>query len=69
MFLWKLGFEIEPLSREIATRRSSHGGEFGERIDPVKDAADLPSRACPRVLDRAEARRADNVRREMDDEI
>jgi hypothetical protein len=26
------------LSLEIATRHSSHGGEFGERIDPVKDA-------------------------------
>jgi hypothetical protein len=26
------------LSREIAACHSSHGGEFGERIDSVKDA-------------------------------
>ncbi|MGH6862783.1 MAG: hypothetical protein ACRECN_00670 [Methylocella sp.] len=29
---------FQSLSLEIATRHSSHGGEFGERIEPVKDA-------------------------------
>ena len=28
----------QSLSQEIATRHSSHGGEFGERIDAFKDA-------------------------------
>jgi hypothetical protein len=33
-----LNLSFQSLSREIATRHSSHGGEFGERIDSVKDA-------------------------------
>lgn len=32
----KLSFQSP--SREIAMRHSSHGGQFGERIDFVKDA-------------------------------
>jgi Integrase core domain len=34
-----LDLSFQSLSREIATRHSSHGGEFGERIDAVKDAS------------------------------
>jgi hypothetical protein len=34
----RLDLRFQSLSREIAARHSSHGGEFGERIDPVKDA-------------------------------
>jgi hypothetical protein len=33
-----LDVRFPSLSREIATRHSSHGGEFGERIDSIKDA-------------------------------
>jgi hypothetical protein len=35
----KIGFEISAPPLEIADRHSSLGGEFGERIDPVKDAS------------------------------
>jgi len=33
-----LNLSFQSLSREITTRHSSDGGEFGERIDSVKDA-------------------------------
>jgi hypothetical protein len=33
--------------QEIGTSHSSHGGEFGERVDPVKDAK---HRLCRREL-------------------
>jgi hypothetical protein len=65
-----LDLRFQSLLQEIATRHSSHGGEFGERIDPVKDAIgrsdERPSQATgygtgsagaskARVLDRIES--------------
>jgi hypothetical protein len=34
-----LNLSFQSLSWDIATCHSSHGGEFGERIDSVKDAS------------------------------
>jgi hypothetical protein len=39
VFCKSLDLRFQSLPLEIAARHSSHGGEFGERIDPVKDAA------------------------------
>jgi len=33
-----LNLSFQSLTRDIATRHASLGGEFGERIDSVKDA-------------------------------
>jgi hypothetical protein len=42
-----LNLSFQSLSREIATRHSSDGGEFGERIDSVTDAEHRLSRREP----------------------
>jgi hypothetical protein len=34
----RLDLRFQPLSQEIAICHSLHGGQFGEQIDPVKDA-------------------------------
>jgi hypothetical protein len=39
-----LDLRFQALPDEIATRHSSHGGEFGEWIDIVKDAQHRPRR-------------------------
>jgi hypothetical protein len=51
-----LDLSFPSLSREIATRHSSHGGEFGERIDSVKDASQKGVRKDARRRRRAMAR-------------
>ncbi|MGH6839999.1 MAG: hypothetical protein ACREDT_14620 [Methylocella sp.] len=65
-----MDFQFQALSREIAVHYSLHGGECGERIEPVKDAIgrseERPSQATgygtgiagassPRVLERLES--------------
>jgi hypothetical protein len=36
----RLDLIFPSLARDIATRHSCHGGEFGDRLDPVNDAED-----------------------------
>jgi hypothetical protein len=63
-----LNLRFQSLSREIATRHSSLGAKFGERIDSVKDAnlfcksgtPDLPTMLASaepvlRILDRIDS--------------
>jgi hypothetical protein len=51
-----LDLRFQSLSLEIATRHSSHGGEFDERIDPSRmRSTGLAGASKARVLDRIES--------------
>jgi hypothetical protein len=52
----RLDLRFQSVSREIATRHSSQGGEFGERNRSVKDAIfTYAGGAGASILDRIEA--------------
>jgi hypothetical protein len=47
---------VSPSTDTVRFRLSSHGCEFGERFDSVKDASLLaPAKPVLRILDRGEA--------------